>query len=170
MPKMLWIGLDSDKDTVRLVSLEPIRPSAPWPLDLRSFHELAEFVDYWNEHAKLATVLRVAIDNINDEDPLGVIDWLTRTGTAVQRFGLEIGDYYIYSQDAQLAKVPQSFRRAYSLALCSFYRSRADRLTRHLSHQLYRLETRLTGMRRTLEKLALAVPIDEELSASYCPF
>lgn len=168
--KPIFVGLDTDEQgRICTVMLSGDRP---WThakmvryLDIQQFQEAwkGEF-DGWKFD------FAVALDHFEFvRRPSKVADWLTtRREVFIDHFNFP-GLYPYFENDVR--EVPDTFHKAYVLAMCAYYRGHAQQTARDLILEVYSLQRRLQKLEEGLNRMAYTTPpARSEPYGIYCPF
>jgi hypothetical protein len=166
----IWLGVETD-DQGRICTVA-LTGSPPWthPKTLR-YKNIHEFQETWKgELDRWSYDYLVALDYYEyarRSTPVG--DWLsTRGEIAIEYFNFP--SLYGYFEP-EVSEIPDTFRKAYVLAMCAYYRGTTFQVARELLLEVYGLQRRLQRLEDNLNRLAYTLPPPrKEPTALYCPF
>jgi hypothetical protein len=166
----IWLGIETDEQGRICTATLP--GERPWihGKTIR-YRNLKEFEDAWKaEFDGWQHDFSVALDYYEYvRKPSPIVDWLTtRRDIAIEYFNFP-GIYPYF--EAEVAEIPDTFHKAYILAMCAYHRGMAFRTAKELLLEVYGLQRRLQRLEEGLNRLAYTIPPPRnEPKALYCPF
>jgi hypothetical protein len=156
------LGISIEPETIKLVVLGTKDLESPWPLELRSFPDLASFEEYWLD--RLESQYGVDLVGVTFYEPgdLGALTWLEGQDIKMEYF--VVPTLTFYGQTLQ-HKVPGPFEAAYDQALACLIRTRAAEFTLLIAEQAKRIDQDLSALRCQVDCLQAALSRDP-----HCPF
>ena len=126
------LGISIEPNEIKLAVLGTKDLESPWPLELRSFPDLASFEEYWLDWLESQYgVDRVGAALYPPGDP-SVLTWLEEQKVEIEYFAVPTFTFY---NQAQQHKVPGPFEAAYDQALACLLRTRAAEFTSLIAAQ-----------------------------------
>ena len=152
----VWVGIDNRKSKfVKLTWLGPEAHQSPWPGDMRRFHLLTEFQDYWrNDIETQGTVMNVATC-CPSQDSLSILSWLE------EQEG--------FQREVEIHKIPITYRDSYILALSALHRNRARQFAQKAFERANELQAQLNQLQDSLRQLVVTLPCHRGLRLHF-PF
>ena len=168
--KGIWLGIETDDRGRICTVMLPGEP--PWThAKTVRYRDLSEFQVEWKEeldgwkHSVSAGL--DFYEYVRGSSPIG--DWLsTRGDVAIEHFNYP--SLYPYFE-ADIHGIPDTFHKAYVLAMCAYYRGSAFRTAKELLLEVYGLQRRILRLEEGLHRLAYTLPPPRnQPQALYCPF
>jgi hypothetical protein len=157
----LGIAVD-EHEMIRVAAVGTNELTSPWPLELRSFPNLASFQGYWLEELEdQYGIDRVGLTFVGCDD-LGIWDWLDDRGITGEIYEVPT---FVFCREVQLYKVPGPFEEAYDQALACLLREKAPEFTALITAKVRKLDQELGGILAQLNCLHTALTCH-----SRCPF
>ncbi len=166
----IWIGLDTDEKG--RICMAVLTGDRPWTQTKTvRYLDLQQFQDAWEESFNDCKFdFAVALDYFEFvRGPSEVVAWLTVRRDMVLDYFNFPGLYPHFEDDVR--EVPDTFHKAYVLAMCAYYRGHAQQTARNLILEVYSLQRRLQRLEEGLNRMAYTTPLHRgDPNGIYCPF
>lgn len=125
----------------------------------------AKVIEYVAEHGVSAAAKEFDITRF------AIYDWLRKNGVYSQgKMAENFPGLYPHFED-DVREVPDTFQKAYVLAMCAYYRGHAQQTARNLILEVYSLQRRLQRLEEGLNRMAYTTPLHRgDPNGIYCPF
>lgn len=168
--KPICVGLETDEQGRICTAM--LTGDRPWAhARTVRYLNLQQFEDAWKEEFDgWSFDFTVALDYFEFvRHPSPVADWLTtRREVVIDYFNFP--SLYPYFENDVL-EIPDTFRKAYALAICSYYRNHAQQTAKDLILEIYSIQRRLSRLEEGLNRMAYTTPPPKGNPHSiYCPF
>lgn len=168
--KPIWIGLETDESGRICTAI--LQGDKPWTqAKTVRYLNIQQFQEAWKEEFDGWSLdFSVALDSSEFVGRSSkAADWLmTRKDVAIDYFNFS-GLYAYFENDAR--KIPITFRKAYILAMCAYYRGHAQQTAKELLLEVYSLQSRLSRLEEGLNRVAHTTPPQRgDKNNLYCPF
>jgi hypothetical protein len=168
----IWLGIETDEQgRICTATLAGDRPWADHKT--QRYRDLQGFKDAWKtEFEGWKFDVTVGMDYFEfARKPSPVADWFT-TNKEVEIGYFNFPSLFPYFEDeVRFQAIPDTFHRAYTLALCAYYRGRSHRIANSLVLEVYSLQRRLHRLEEGLNRLAHTIPPSRnDPHGIYCPF
>ena len=169
----IWLGIETDERG--RICTAVLTGDSPWTNNGRTarYRDLHEFQEAWKEEFDgWSFDVSIALDYFEYvRKPSAVADWFTERKDAVLDYFNYESLYPYFEHEVLRQAIPDTFHKAYTLALCAYYRGRSLRVAKGLLLEVYALQNRLQGLEEGLNRLAHTIPPPRnDPTGVFCPF